>query len=120
MIAEVNGLWNADTDWHKFSEDLDDDPQKAWAWAPAVLHEEVGELLAEIKGVPAYERDVALTCMIECLETPRITVATERVVARMAFLVGRVIGTLHQVEENAFIERFFDLELTEMASYVEA
>lgn len=120
MIAEVNGIWDADTEWSKFSEELDDDPKKARPWASAVLHAEVDEFLRELTKIPAYERDVALACMIECLETPRTAFATERVLARVAFLVGRIIGTLHQVEENPVMERFFDLGLTEPASYVAA
>lgn len=120
MIAEVNGIWDADTEWSKFSADLDDDPKKARPWAPAVLQTEVDDFLQEIRQIPAYERDTALTCMIECLETPRTSFATERVLARVAFLVGRIIGTLHQVEENPVMERFFDLGLTEPAAYVAA
>jgi hypothetical protein len=120
MIAEVNGIWDADTEWSKFSADLDDDPKKAQSWAPAVLQAEVDEFLQEIRQIPAYERDIALTCMIECLETPRTSFATERVLARVAFLVGRIIGTLHQVEENPVMERFFDLGLTESGAYVAA
>ena len=56
----------------------------------------------------------------QCLETPRTAFATERVLARVAFLVGRIIGTLHPGGGEPGDGRFFDLGLTEPASYVAA
>lgn len=118
MVAEVSGLWDAEHEWAQFSEDLDDDPKKAPPWADSVLGEEAEAFLNHLRAIPACEHDTALVCMIECLELPRHASATERVLARIAFLVGRALGTLHQIEESAVMERFFDLGLTNETTYV--
>lgn len=120
MVAEVAGLWDAEQEWAEFAEDLDDDPKKASPWADPVLGEEVAAFLDHLRKIPVYERDTAIACMIECLELPRQTLATERVLGRIAFLVGRALGTLHQIEENAIMERFLELELTDEPTYVHA
>jgi hypothetical protein len=118
MVAEVAGIWDAEQEWAEFSADLDDDPKTAPPWAAPVLGEDAEALLEHLHTIPAREHDTALECIIECLELPRRTQATERALARIAFLVGRAMGTLHQVEENAVMERFIELDLTDEAAYV--